>query len=81
MTDDGESVGEAAQRLDGCLPENSAEDVLDVMDAPAMPNGPSCRPFERIHRSSRSLMPQSRTTRGWWWIFRVGCTASTNFRN
>ncbi|HUF51907.1 MAG TPA: CBS domain-containing protein [Longimicrobiales bacterium] len=32
MTGDGESVGEAAQRVDGCLPQNSAEDVLDVMD-------------------------------------------------
>lgn len=33
MTGDGESVGDAAQRVDGCLPQNSAEDVLDVMDA------------------------------------------------
>jgi CBS-domain-containing membrane protein len=33
MTGDGESVGDAAQRVDGCLPQNSAEDVLDVMAA------------------------------------------------
>lgn len=33
MTGDGESVGEAAQRVGGCLPQNSAEDVLDVTDA------------------------------------------------
>jgi predicted transcriptional regulator len=33
MNGDGESVGEAAQRVYGCLPQNSAEDVLDMMDA------------------------------------------------
>jgi predicted transcriptional regulator len=33
MTANDTSVGTVAQRLDGCLPQNSAEDVLDVMDA------------------------------------------------
>jgi CBS domain-containing protein len=32
MTGDGKSVGEAAQRVDGCLPQNGAEDVLEVLD-------------------------------------------------